>query len=230
MVLAAWGAFLVTVPSALWRVLMIVGLVPGTQELREFEMAGDGVLAYGYVFALSFVQLTTGFLAVGLVRPWGERFLGRRVPRTPVLIVATLGGLAVVWLFDISMAGALLDGERPDANLVSGVPLAVMVACYAPILLWGPLELLATVGYGLRRRRPGRPEPGNHDQGTKEMHAAVGPPEPLGTRLGAGFRTAAPSSDPGVAARSSPDIRSGGSQSLTAPPALGARAAGTEDG
>jgi hypothetical protein len=186
-VLAAWGAFLATVPSAVWRVLMIVGLMPGTQELRQFEIAGDGVLAYGYVFALSFVQLTTGFLTVGLVRPWGERFLGRRIPRTPVLIVATLGGLAVVWLFDISMVGALLAGQRPDANLVSGVPLAVMVACYAPILLWGPLELLATVGYWLRQRRPGRPEPGNHDQETKEMRTAVGHPEAFGARSGSGF-------------------------------------------
>lgn len=150
---AAWGAFLVTVPSAVWRVLMIVGLVPGTQELRQFEIDGDRFLAYGYVVGLSVVQLAVGFLAVGLVRPWGERFLGRRVPLTPVVVAATLGGLAVVWIFDVSMVGALLAGQRPDAGLVSGVPLAVMVACYAPLLLWGPLELLATVGYWLRRRR-----------------------------------------------------------------------------
>lgn len=180
--LAAWGAFLATVPSAVWRVLMIVGLMPGTQELRQVEIADEGVLAYGYVFALSFVQLTTGFLALGLVRPWGERFLGRDIPRTPVVIVATLGGLAVVWLFNISMVSALLAGQRPDAGLVSGVPLAVMLACYAPILLWGPLELLATVGYWLRRRQPARPEPGDHDQETKDERTAVGDPEPSEAR------------------------------------------------
>lgn len=153
-VVAAWGAFATTVPSALWRVLMILGLMPGTTAVRQFELAGDAPLAYGYVFALSIVQLTAGFLAVGLVRPWGERLLGRRVPLTPVLVVAVLGGLAVVWLFDISMASALLAGQRPDAGLVSGMPLAVMVACYAPVVLWGPLELIATVGYWLRRRQP----------------------------------------------------------------------------
>jgi len=60
----------------------------------------------------------------------------------------------VVWLFNVSMVGGLVAGQRPDAGLVSGAPLAVLVACYAPILLWGPLELLATVGYWLRRRRP----------------------------------------------------------------------------
>jgi len=154
MVWAAWGAFISTVPSAVWRVLMIVGLMPGTQELRRFELAGDASLGYVYVFALSIVQLTAGFLTVGLIRPWGEQIFGRRVPLMPVLLVATLGGFAVVWLFNVSMVGGLVAGQRPDAGLVSGAPLAVLVACYAPILLWGPLELLATVGYGLRRRRP----------------------------------------------------------------------------
>lgn len=158
----AWGAFLVTVPSAVWRVLMIMGLMPGTTDLRQFELAGDAAFAYGYVVTLSAVQLTAGFLTVGLVRRWGERLRGRRVPPAPVLVVATLGGLAVIWLFDISMVGALLSGQRPDAGLVSGVPLAVMVACYAPILVWGPLELAATVGYGLRRRS--RRGPAHHDQ------------------------------------------------------------------
>lgn len=156
--LAAWGAFVVTVPSALWRVLMIVGLMPGTADLRQFELAGNPTLGYTYVFGLSIVQLGAGFLTVGFVRPWGEQFLGRRVPLAPVVAVATLGGLAVVWLFDINMVQALLTGQRPDDGRVSGVPLAVMVASYAPILLWGPLELLATYGYWLQRRRPA-PEP-----------------------------------------------------------------------
>ncbi len=152
-VLAAWGAFLSTVPSAVWRVLMIVGLMPGTQHLRRFELGSDATEAYIYVFALSAVQLAMAFLTVGLVRPWGERFLGRRVPLVPVLIIATLGGLAVVWLFDITIVHQLLSGQRPDNDgLIAGVPLVVMVACYAPILLWGPLELLATTGYWLRRR------------------------------------------------------------------------------
>lgn len=153
-VLAAWGAFLATVPCGVWRVLMIVGLMPGTEDLRQFELADNAALAYLYVFALSIVQLTAGSATLGLIRPWGERFLGRRVPLAPVLIVATLGGLAVTWLFDLSLISALVAGQRPDAGLVSGVPLAVMVACYSPILFWGPLEILATVGYWLRRRRP----------------------------------------------------------------------------
>lgn len=152
----AWGAFFSTIPSAVWRVLMIVGLMPGTQDLRQFELAGDAALGYGYgyVFALSIIQLTAGFLTVGLIRLWGERFRGRRVPLAPVLLIATLGGLTVIWLFDISLVGALVAGQRPDAGLVSGAPLALMIACYTPILLWGPLELAATLGYWMRRCRP----------------------------------------------------------------------------
>lgn len=155
--LAAWGAFLATIPSAIWRVLMILGLLPGTEDLREFELAGDASLAYAYVFSLSIVQISAGFLAVGLVRPWGERVFGRRVPLTPALIFAVLGGLAVIWLFDVSLTAALLTGHRPDDGRVSGAPLVLMVTCYAPIMLWGPLELVATVGYWLRRRETRHP-------------------------------------------------------------------------
>lgn len=152
-VFAAWGAFLATIPSALWRVLMIAGLMPGTEDLRQYELGGQPALGYAYVFALSIVQLTTGFLTLGLVRPWGERIVGRRVPRTPVLIIAVLGGLAVTWLFTINLSAALAAGQRPDGGRVTGAPLALMIVCYAPIMLWGPLELIASAGYWQRRRR-----------------------------------------------------------------------------
>lgn len=151
----AWAAFAVTVPSAIWRVLMIVGLMPGTAELRAYELAGSAALAYSYVFGLSIVQLACGYLTVGLVRPWGRRLWGRAVPVLPVVIAGALGGLAVTWLFDIRMVGALLQGRRPDAGLVTGWPLVVMAACYAPILLWGPLELVSVAAYAHRRRSRG---------------------------------------------------------------------------
>lgn len=148
----SWAAFWVTVPSAVWRVLMIVGLMPGTAGLREFELADDAVVGYVYVFGLSIVQLGAAFLTVGLVQPWGEVFLGRRVPRVPVVAAGILGGLAVTWLFTISMVTQVLTGHRPDAGHVHGVPLAVMVACYLPIVFWGPLELAATYAFWRRGR------------------------------------------------------------------------------
>lgn len=147
----AWAAFAVTIPSAVWRVLMITGSMPGTDALRRFELSPDPVTGYAYVFGLSIVQLGTGFLAVGLARPWGERFIGRRVPLTPPVVAGLIGGLAVTWLFDISMVTQIASGARPDQGLVTGFPLAVMVACYVPILFWGPLTITATIGYGWRR-------------------------------------------------------------------------------
>lgn len=113
--------------------LKIVGLLPGTEDLRQFELDGNASLAYAYVFALRIVQISTGFLAVGLVRPWGERVFGRRVPLTPVLIFAVLGGLAVIWLFDVSLTTALLTGHRPDDGRVSGAPLIPAVYFARPV-------------------------------------------------------------------------------------------------
>lgn len=142
-----------TIPSALWRVLMIVGLMPGTADLRAYELAGDPTTGHLYVFALSVVQLSTAFLTVGLVRPWGER-LGRwRIPASPVILAALLGGITVTWLFTVSLPLALAQGHRPDAGLVHGAAFVVMATCYAPIVLWGPLVVIVTVAYAIRRLR-----------------------------------------------------------------------------
>ena len=125
--------------------------MPGTAQLRDYELGSNPAAGYAYVFGLSIVQLSAGWLTVGLVRPWGEQLWGRRVALWPVVVVATLGGLAVVWLFDVSLLTALLSGDRPDQGLVDGFALAVMIVCYLPIFLWGPLELAATYGYWRRR-------------------------------------------------------------------------------
>lgn len=158
MEITAWTAFFCTLPSALWRVLMILGALPGTADLRTFELADTPVLSTLYVVGLSVVQVGTGFLTVGLVRRWGQRLRGRSVPLIPVLVAAALGGLAVIWLFDISLPRALLAGQRPDGGRMSGSGLVVMIACYTPLLLWGPLVLATTVGYWrLRRGRRAQP-------------------------------------------------------------------------
>ena len=125
---------------------MIEGMLPGTLALRQAH-AGD----HFYVWALSVVQLVAGFLAVGLVRPWGERLRGLTVPRWIPIVFGTLGGCAVTYLFTVSMALGLARGDRPDQGLVHGGALLVMVLCYAPIFLWGPLELAAVGAYAVRR-------------------------------------------------------------------------------
>lgn len=132
---------------------MITGVMPRTDALRRFELSPDPVSGCVYVFGLSIVQLGTGFLAVGLARPWGERFLGRRIPLTPPVVAGLAGGLVVTWLFDVWMVTQLASGARPDHGLVTGFPLVVMVACYLPIFFWGPLTITATLGYWWRRSR-----------------------------------------------------------------------------
>lgn len=146
---SAYGAFAVTVPSAMWRVLMVAGLLPGTDALRADHLREAG--GPGYVLLLSAIQLLTGALSLGLVRPWGERIGGWRLPTWGVAAVATAGALAVTALFTVELPWALLHGERPDGGLVEGPALAILAACYAPIALWGPLLLTATWGYVVRR-------------------------------------------------------------------------------
>ena len=57
LILSAWCAFLCTVPSAVWRVAMIMGWLPGTSELRDRELEQGTISGYLYVYALSIVQL-----------------------------------------------------------------------------------------------------------------------------------------------------------------------------
>lgn len=158
LILSAWCAFLCTVPSAVWRVAMIMGWLPGTSELRDRELGQGTISGYLYVYALSIVQLGFGFLTVGLVRPWGERIRSWRIPRIIPTLLGLLGGLAATWIFNIAMVSAIAFGLRPDGGTLSGWPLVIMVWCYLPLLLWGPLAMLSACGYW-RARRPPRSVP-----------------------------------------------------------------------
>lgn len=126
---AAWGVLACAVPSALWRLLMIAGL--------------------------SVAQLAAAVLVVGLVRPWGERFLGVPIHRWVPVALGTLGGLTMTWLFSVQLFIGILAGGRPDQDTVHGIPLVVMYLAYAPMVLFGPLTLAAVVGCA-RRRGTGR--------------------------------------------------------------------------
>ncbi|GAB3716552.1 hypothetical protein [Mariniluteicoccus flavus] len=136
-----------TLPSAIWRILMILDLLPGTDDLQRLH-AGE----HGYVWGLSVVQVACGALCLGLAQRWGERIAGVPIPRWVPVVLGGLGGLAVTWLFTIRMTGQIFGGARPDQYTVHGVPLAIMMAAYLPILAWGPLTLVAVVGYWMRRR------------------------------------------------------------------------------
>ncbi|OYO17260.1 hypothetical protein CGZ93_16990 [Enemella dayhoffiae] len=142
-------SFACAIPSAIWRLLMLGGLLPGTADLRAMYAETPG-----YVIGLSVVQLSAGFLTTGLVSRWGRQLGPLRInPWFPV-IAGTIGGAIVTWLFSIDLPLALLRGVRPDSGLLHGSALALMVACYAPIFVWGPLVLTSVAGFARHRLRP----------------------------------------------------------------------------
>lgn len=102
---AAHAAALTPVSSALWRLLLVVGLPAGytAQGLEGMGVDGWGRLG---VLALSVVSEFAALLTLGLVRPWGEvlpRWLpfigGRRVRAAPVVVAATLGAVVLMILW-----------------------------------------------------------------------------------------------------------------------------------
>lgn len=143
---AAWGTLACALPSAAWRLLMLAGLMPGTERLRLLHEHESG-----YVIGLSVAQVVAAVLVVGLVRPWGERVLGVPINRWVPVVLGTAGGLAMTWLFTINLFAGVLAGGRPDQGTVHGAALVVMLVVYAPMVLFGPLTLAAVTGYARRR-------------------------------------------------------------------------------
>ncbi|MDP9444824.1 MAG: hypothetical protein M3P83_10980 [Actinomycetota bacterium] len=156
----AYAAVLSVLPSALWRTLLGLGLPLGwsAERLRTLHIPGWGT---AYVVLLSVLTVGAALLTLGLVQPWGERVPrwvpvlgGRPVPPGPVVAVALAGAGAVMWIGRMSVANwdrvsGFADRPRsPWADL--------MIACYAPGLLWGPLLVAVTVAYGRRRSAAGR--------------------------------------------------------------------------
>ena len=113
--------------------------------------SGEG----GYAVGLSIGQVLVAVLVIGLVRPWGENVLGVRINRRLPIVLGTLGGLAMTYLFTIAPVVVILAGQRADQGTVQGVPFTMMLIAYAPMALFGPLTLAAVVGYA-RRRLPAR--------------------------------------------------------------------------
>lgn len=146
---AAWGTLAAALPSALWRLLMLAGLLPGTDAMQRLH-EGEA----GYVIGLSVAQVLCAVLVVGLVRPWGERCAGVPINRWVPVTLGALGGAGMTYLFTIAMVLGTIAGRRPDQGTVHDGALVLMVVAYAPMLLFGPLTLVATVGYALRRRVP----------------------------------------------------------------------------
>ena len=156
---AAELAVLTTIPSALWRMAMAVGIPVGVSEevlSERFGFPGWGTV---YVFGLSLVLVGLASLTLGLVQGWGEVVPGwmpvvggRRVPPMAAVVPASVGAslLTLLWASIMSNFGLVAEEFA-----LEGAERAVVMACYAPLLLWGPLLAAVTVSYYRRRRISG---------------------------------------------------------------------------
>jgi hypothetical protein len=161
---AAHVVAVIALPSGLWRIGVAVGLSMGVRvAVGAPPLVNPGVSAY--IFGLTIVSEAVALLALGLVRPWGEAFPqwlpavgGRRVPPAFATTVAATGAVAMmaIWTFATVNFFVLTVYGAPGRGFVfiSGWWEALFVACYAPLLLWGPLLLTITWAYHRRRTRP----------------------------------------------------------------------------
>ncbi len=156
---AALLAVLTTIPSALWRMAMAVGIPVGVSEEVLSERFGFPGWGTAYVFGLSLLLVGLGSLTLGLVQRWGEvvpRWMpvlgGRRVPPMAAVVPASVGAalLTLLWASIMSNFGVVAEEFA-----LKGAAQAVVAACYAPLLLWGPLLAAVTVSYYRRLGRAG---------------------------------------------------------------------------
>jgi hypothetical protein len=101
---AAHAAALTPLPSAVWRISLVVGFSGGFTEqgLIDLDVAGWGWID---LLALSLLSEMTALLTLGLVQPWGEivpRWVpligGRRIPTLPVVVTAMSGAVLLMVL------------------------------------------------------------------------------------------------------------------------------------
>ena len=157
---------LLLIPSGLWRVGIVLGFSMGIRTAVGVDSAAG--LAPGWeavaILGLTLVSEGVALLSVGLVRPWGEMFPvwmpligGRRVPPVGASVVAATGAVALmaIWTFATVNFFVLTVFGPPGKGFVfvSGWWEALLVACYLPLLLWGPLLLVLTWAYYRRRCR-----------------------------------------------------------------------------
>jgi len=141
------AAVLPPLPATIWRLAMSLHLPVGwNREIPWFAPL--------YALALGLLSEGLALLTLGFVHPWGvifPRWLplvgGHRVPP-----VVAIGPALAASAFLTLMAWDFTVGGRPFGGEAEPSPPA-MVATYLPLLAWGPLLALATLGYWLRIRR-----------------------------------------------------------------------------
>lgn len=139
---------LLTLPSGLWRIALVLGLpVADMTVTHTWERI--------YIVSLTLVSEGAALLALGLVQRWGEiapRWIpligGRRVRPLAAFIPAITGATILTALWTWVFWGMAGSDFYDYFNGPQGV---LVTACYVPLLAWGPLLAFVAVAY-LRRR------------------------------------------------------------------------------
>ncbi|MFK0257370.1 hypothetical protein [Streptomyces sp. NPDC090445] len=155
---AAQAVTLLTVPSGIWRLLLVAGLLAG---YTEAGYAAAGIPGWGRVYtaAVSVGSELLALLALGLVRPWGE-VVPRRIPwlggrRVPVRAVTVVAASAAALLTAVWTPFALWWMlPHPDMTPLGA---ALVGFLYLPLIAWGPLLGALTLAYHRRLRGRGGP-------------------------------------------------------------------------
>ncbi len=155
--LAAYAVPFTVLPAGIWR-------LPAAFD------DGIGVGERLYIVLLTVVSEAVAFTAIGLIARWGEVLPGwipvlggRRVPTRAAVVPAAAGSAILTLLWTVAtpvtqLMGVTLRGDDlPDTfpGQAGGLQAVWFYACYAPLMLWGPLLAVLTVAYGRRRRAAG---------------------------------------------------------------------------
>lgn len=159
---ARWAATavpLLVLPSSLWRIAFTGGVPSGRGNVPAW------LPMQAYAVLLSILSEVLAFTAVGLIAGWGQtvprrvpRYGGRPIPVAVAVVPAAAGAVLLTAIWTVA-AFAVLTGNKINGEpLPSDYPTRVggwssveFVACYAPLLLWGPLLGALTVWYWRRR-------------------------------------------------------------------------------
>lgn len=147
---------LITLPSGLWRIALVAGLpVASTAVILPFSERVQ-------IVSLSLVAEVLALLSLGLVQRWGEvlpHWLpligGRPIHRLAATVPAALGAVALTWVWTFAAVNLLArtSSGALDHFFPTVAQKAILLACYLPLLAWGPLLAVLTVAY-FRRRTP----------------------------------------------------------------------------
>jgi hypothetical protein len=157
--LAAHAVPITVLPAGLWRVVLGLGVPLG---FSATALEADGMPGWGTVWVVFLTLLTEALalLSLGLVRPWGEvvpdwvpGLAGRRIPPLPVVLVSGTGGVVLTVMWTFAFLGLLPVTGLDRVDHFTGGPgwRTLLIACYAPALLWGPILLWLSYAYHRRR-------------------------------------------------------------------------------